>query len=287
VDDVTAQVHPGRVTGFLGPNGAGKSTTLRLVLGLDRPDSGIALIDGRQYRDLRDPLRAVGAHLDGRSAHPGRTARAHLIGLARYHRIPVSRVETVCELAGIAQITRVRVGKFSLGMTQRLGIASALLGDPAVLLLDEPFNGLDIDGVRWVRGLLRRLAAEGRTVLVSSHLLAEMQHTADHVIVLGRGRLLANCPTRDLTDAAQHTVIAELPDSSDRDRLEQALVARGLDVVRSEARLRIASDDIGGVGDVAYAEGVRLHGLSRESQTLEDGYLHLVEGQADFQAVLP
>jgi ABC-2 type transport system ATP-binding protein len=285
VDGLTVRIRPGRVTGFLGPNGAGKSTTMRLILGLDHPDRGVALVGGEQYRELRDPLRAVGAHLDGRSAHPGRTARAHLVGLARYHRIPVARVATVCEIAGIARVARMRVGQFSLGMTQRLGIATALLGDPEVLMLDEPFNGLDIDGVRWVRSMLRRLADEGRTVFVSSHLLAEMQHTADHVVVLGRGRLLADCPTSELVGAASLTVLVEVPDRSDRSRLERVLRSKQLVVASDGSMLRVATGDIGVVGDLAHAEGVRLHELTRESQTLEDGYLRLVEGEQDFRAV--
>ncbi|WP_035854816.1 ABC transporter ATP-binding protein [Cryptosporangium arvum] len=192
VDDVTTDVRPGLVTGFLGPNGAGKSTTMRMLLGLDRPTSGEALVNGVRYGSLRWPLHEIGAVLDAGGAHPGRTARAHLRALAASHRIPASRVEEVIGLVGLEPVANRRAGKFSLGMGQRLGIAAALLGDPPVLVLDEPVNGLDPEGVRWVRDLARSLAAEGRTVLVSSHLMSEMALTADHLLVVGRGRLLAD-----------------------------------------------------------------------------------------------
>ncbi|SHN43636.1 ABC transporter ATP-binding protein [Cryptosporangium aurantiacum] len=194
VDDLTVDVRPGRVTGFLGPNGAGKSTTMRILLGLDRADAGEALINGVRYAELAWPLREVGAALDARSFHPGRTARAHLLGLARSNRIPLRRVDEVLTAVGLESAADQRAGRFSLGMGQRLGIAAALLGDPAVLVFDEPVNGLDPEGVRWVRDLARSLAAEGRTVLLSSHLMSEAQLTADHLVILGRGRLLADAP---------------------------------------------------------------------------------------------
>ncbi|MFG1922136.1 ATP-binding cassette domain-containing protein [Cryptosporangium sp. NPDC048952] len=194
VDDVTAEIRPGQVTGFLGPNGAGKSTTMRMLLGLDRPTSGEALINGVPYGNLAWPLREIGAVLDARSAHPGRTARAHLRALAASHRISSGRVDEVIGLVGLESVATRRAGKFSLGMGQRLGVAAALLGDPPVLVFDEPVNGLDPEGVRWVRDLARSLAGEGRTVLISSHLMSEMQLTADHLLVLGRGRLLADAP---------------------------------------------------------------------------------------------
>jgi ABC-2 type transport system ATP-binding protein len=194
VDDLTVDVLPGRVTGFLGPNGAGKSTTMRVLLGLDRADAGEALVNGRRYTTYEWPLREVGAVLDASGAHPGRTARGHLLALARSNRIPARRVEEVLGIVGLQSAAGKRAGKFSLGMGQRLGIAAALLGDPPVLLFDEPVNGLDPEGVRWVRGLARSLAAEGRTVLLSSHLMSEAQLTADHLVILGRGRLLADVP---------------------------------------------------------------------------------------------
>ena len=198
VDDVTFSVRPGEVTGFLGPNGAGKSTTMRMVLGLDEPTAGEARVDGRDYRTLGAPLHVAGALLESDAVHPSRSARNHLRVAARSHGIPLARVEEVLAQVGLAEVARRRVKTFSLGMRQRLGIAAALLGDPAVLLLDEPVNGLDVDGVRWVRQLVRDLAAEGRTVLVSSHLLHEVQLVADHLLVIGRGRLLADASMSDV-----------------------------------------------------------------------------------------
>lgn len=198
VDDLTFDVQPGAVTGFLGPNGSGKSTTMRLIMGLDSPTRGRALIGGAAYRSLRWPLREVGALLEARSFHPGRTARAHLTALAAGGGIPRRRVEEVLALVGLSEAASRRAGTFSLGMGQRLGIAAALLGDPRVLLLDEPVNGLDPEGVRWIRGLMRTLAAEGRTVLVSSHLISELAQTADHVIVIAGGRLMADTTVENL-----------------------------------------------------------------------------------------
>jgi ABC-2 type transport system ATP-binding protein len=202
VDRLSFDVRPGMVTGFLGPNGSGKSTTMRLILGLDQPDAGQVRIGGRRYRELPWPLREVGALLEARAFHPGRSARSHLLALAASNGIPRSRVESVLGVVGLADAGRRRAGKFSLGMGQRLGIAAALLGDPGVLLLDEPVNGLDPEGIRWIRGLLRSLAAEGRTVLVSSHLIGELARTADHVVVIGQGRLLADTSVTELSARA-------------------------------------------------------------------------------------
>jgi ABC-2 type transport system ATP-binding protein len=199
VDDLSFTVRPGRVTGFLGPNGSGKSTTLRMIMGLDFPDAGHARIGGRAYRELRWPLREVGALLEARAFHPGRSARAHLAALAASNRIPAARVDEVLATVGLAEVATRRAGKFSLGMAQRLGIATALLGDPGVLLLDEPVNGLDPEGIRWLRTLLRDLAAQGRTVLVSSHLISEMALTAERLVVIGQGRLLAEATVAELS----------------------------------------------------------------------------------------
>ena len=199
VDDLTLTVHPGRVTAFLGPNGAGKSTTFRLLLGLDRPDSGAATVNGSRYAELRDPLRQVGALLDANGVHGGRSAYHHLLCIAQAARLPRTRIDEVLASTGLTDVARRRVGGFSLGMRQRLGIAAALLGDPAVLLLDEPMNGLDPEGIRWIRGLLRGLADDGRTVFVSSHLMSEMALVADHLVVIGRGRLVADGPLSDFT----------------------------------------------------------------------------------------
>ena len=206
VDGLSFTVRPGVVTGFLGPNGAGKSTTIRMILGLDAPTSGEVLVDGRRYRDLPAPLHEVGALLEARAIHPGRSATNHLLALARTHGIPRRRVAELIELVGPALGRRRRAGTFSLGMGQRLGIASALLGDPATLVLDEPVNGLDPEGIHWIRNLLRGFAAEGRTVLVSSHLMSEMALTADHLIVVGRGRLLADMPMADFIAQASPAV---------------------------------------------------------------------------------
>src|SRR3954453_5413927 len=228
VDDLTFEVRPGHVTGFLGPNGAGKSTTMRLILGLDAPTTGGVPIGGVPYARMPRPLREVGATLEARSVHPGRSARAHLTALARSNAIPRARVEEVLGVVGLDGVAARRVGTFSLGMTQRLGGAAALLGDPAVLLLDEPVNGLDPEGVAWIRGLLRSLAAEGRTVLVSSHLMGEMALTADELVVLGRGRLIAQTSLQDFVrraGAAQVTVR-----SPDRDRLAELLRRDGAEV---------------------------------------------------------
>jgi ABC-2 type transport system ATP-binding protein len=199
VDDLSFIVRPGRVTGFLGPNGSGKSTTLRMIIGLDYPDAGYARIGGRAYRELRWPLREVGALLEARAFHPGRSARAHLAALAASNRIPAARVDEVLATVGLAEVAGRRAGKFSLGMAQRLGIATALLGDPGVLLLDEPVNGLDPEGIRWLRTLLQDLAAQGRTVLVSSHLISEMALTAERLVVIGQGRLLAEASVAELS----------------------------------------------------------------------------------------
>jgi ABC-2 type transport system ATP-binding protein len=199
VDNLSFDVQPGTVTGFLGPNGAGKSTTMRMILGLDRPDAGTARVNGQTYHGLRWPLREVGALLEAKAFHPGRSARAHLTALAASNGIPRRRVNDVLEITGMGQAADRRAGKFSLGMAQRLGIAAALLGDPAVLLLDEPVNGLDPEGIRWIRGLLKNLAAHGRTVLISSHLISEVAQTADQLIVIGRGRLLAQTTVAELS----------------------------------------------------------------------------------------
>jgi ABC-2 type transport system ATP-binding protein len=213
VDGLSFMVRPGQVTGFVGPNGAGKSTTMRVILGLDAPDSGSALVGGRRYREFGTPLREVGALLDAAALHPGRKARDHLLWMAQYNGLPARRVDEVLEQVGLTGVARRRAGGFSLGMRQRLGIAGALLGDPPVLLFDEPVNGLDPEGIVWIRGLLRSLAAEGRAVLVSSHLMGELEGSADHLIVIGRGRLIADTTVRDLLAAASaDRVVLRTPD---------------------------------------------------------------------------
>ena len=280
VDDVTLDVAPGRVTGFLGPNGAGKTTTMRMVLGLDRPTAGTATVRGRRYDQLDAPLREVGALLDAAAVHPGRRARSHLLAMARSHRIPATRVDEVLETVGLSQVARKRIGGFSLGMRQRLGIAGALLGDPPVLLFDEPVNGLDPEGVRWVRDLARRAADEGRTVLISSHLMSEMQQTADHLIVIGRGRVIADEPIEQLMGRSRESVVVASPEP---DRLAAALRRETVTVTAAgEGRLEVTGATAAQVGDAAFEAGVRLHQLSGRSSSLEDVFMELTEQSAEF-----
>jgi ABC-2 type transport system ATP-binding protein len=282
VDGLSVRIEPGRVTGFLGPNGSGKTTTMRCIVGLTRPTAGTATVLGVPYRDLDVPMRRVGVLIDPRARHPGRTARAHLVALARSNRLPVSRVDEVLDLVGLTDVAENRAGGFSLGMGQRLGIAAALLGDPDVLLLDEPVNGLDPEGIRWVRELLRDLAAEGRTVLVSSHLMSEMEDTADHLVVVGRGRLLADVPIDRLL-GAQAVVRARTPAAR---LLAAALVRSGADVeAEDDGALRVAGMDAAAVGEVAYAAGVPLHELTRVTASLEDAYLALTHDEVEYRAV--
>ena len=274
VDDLTLDVEPGRVTGFLGPNGAGKSTTMRMLLGLDRPTSGQALVDGRRVSELAEPLRCVGALLDAGAVHPGRTGRDHLRVAARTNGIPLRRVDEVLGLVGLESAAGRRVKGYSLGMRQRLGIAAALLGDAPVLLFDEPVNGLDLDGVRWVRRLVRDLADEGRTVLVSSHLMSEMQQTADQLVVVGRGRLLADASVEQvLHGQGRRQVRVRTPSTG---VLEAVLTAAGL-VVRplDDAELLVEGAGVEQVGDLAHEHGVALHGLAEVSGDLEQAYLEL------------
>jgi ABC-2 type transport system ATP-binding protein len=281
VDDLTVTVEPGRVTGFLGPNGSGKTTTLRCVLGLTRPTSGTATVLGRPYRELAHPMRRVGALIDPRARHAGRTAHAHLLALAQSNDLPASRVDDVIDLVGLEPVASERVRGFSLGMGQRLGIAAALLGDPDVLLLDEPVNGLDPEGIRWVRELLRDLADEGRTVLVSSHLMAEMEDTADHLVVLGRGRLLADVPMEELLGASA-VVRVRTPQAP---LLGSALQRAGARVeLEPDGALRVDGLDLPAIGDVAFAAGVRVHELTRLTGSLEAAYLELTGEDVEYRA---
>ncbi|MFD6189243.1 ABC transporter ATP-binding protein [Streptomyces sp. NPDC060275] len=283
VDDLTFTVRPGSVTGFLGPNGAGKSTTMRLVLGLDRPTSGTATVGGRAYTTLHEPLRHVGALLDSEAAHGSRTARDHLRVLVASNRVPARRVGEVMEETGIASVAHRRVKTYSLGMRQRLGIAAALLGDPEVVMLDEPSNGLDPEGIVWVRELLRRLAAQGRTVLVSSHLMNETASFADHLIVLGRGRLLADTPMREFIDSRVHPrVRIRTPDAT---ALKAALARHGHDAVEHDGGYwtvhRARVDD---VGRIVSGAGVPVHELASDEGTLEQAYLDLTAAETEFAA---
>ncbi|MFE1261390.1 ABC transporter ATP-binding protein [Streptomyces albogriseolus] len=281
VDDLTFTVPPGRVTGFLGPNGAGKSTTMRLVLGLDHPTSGSATLGGRPYASLREPLRRVGALLDAGAALGSRTGRDHLRVLAATHRIPDRRVDEVLEETGLAPAARRRVRTYSLGMRQRLGIAAALLGDPEVVMLDEPSNGLDPEGIVWIRGLLRRLADEGRTVLVSSHLMHETAAFADHLVVLGRGRLLADTPMREFIDARVRPAVRVR--TSDPGALERALARHGHQAVRHpDGHWTVPDARVDDIGRLASAEGVPLLELTADEGTLEQAYLDLTAAETEF-----
>ncbi|MFI0356764.1 ABC transporter ATP-binding protein [Actinomadura sp. 9N407] len=282
VDGLSFQVRPGSVTGFLGPNGAGKSTTMRVVLGLDAPASGVALVNGHRYREIRHPMHEVGALLDANAAHGGRSAFNHLRWMARSNRIPVSRVTAVLEQVGLAGVARKRVGGFSLGMRQRLGIAAALLGDPGVLLFDEPVNGLDPDGVRWIRELMRALAGEGRTVLISSHLMSEMALTADRLIVIGRGRLIADTSVQELADRFRQGVLVRSPRGPE---LSAALVAAGARVESGQTGdLSVHGLDVAEIGDLAAAKGIPLYEVTPRSASLEDAYMELTSDSTQYRA---
>jgi ABC-2 type transport system ATP-binding protein len=274
VDDLSFDVEPGKVTGFLGPNGAGKSTTMRMMLGLDRPSSGEVRVNGRPFAAYDEPLREVGALLDPGSVHPGRTGRTHLRVAARSNGVPERRVDEVIEQVGLAGAARRRIKGYSLGMRQRLGIAAALLAEPRVLLFDEPINGLDLDGVRWIRDLLRRLADDGRTVLVSSHLMSEVQQTADRLVVIGRGRLIADASTTDILHGLGHRRVRVR--TGQADLLLTRLRGRGLSADRvGPEEVHVDDATAEQVGDLAHAVGVALHHLSEIERSLETAYLEL------------
>jgi ABC-2 type transport system ATP-binding protein len=283
VDDLSFTIQPGHVTGFLGPNGAGKTTTMRLILGLDVPTSGTALVGGHRYQQLIRPLRQVGSVLDATAVHGGRTAHDHLLSLAVSNGIRRGRVRQVLELTGLDSVAAKRIRGFSLGMKQRLGIAAALLGEPPVLMFDEPVNGLDADGVRWIRQLLRRLGADGHTVLVSSHLMSEMALTADHLIVIGRGKLLADAPTQSLTEAsARADVLVRSPRARE---LAELLTVRGAAVkVEQDGGLAVTGMDAPAIADLAAAHGVAVHELVPRQPSLEQAYLDLTAASTDYRA---
>jgi ABC-2 type transport system ATP-binding protein len=273
VHNLSFTVEPGRVTGFLGPNGAGKSTTMRIVLGFDRPDSGTALIGGQRYDQLDEPLRRVGALLEARALHPGRTARSHLRYLAQSQGIDNQRVDELLELVGLGDAADRRVKGFSLGMGQRLGVAVALLGDPGVLMLDEPVNGLDVEGVRWIRGLLRSLADEGRTVLLSSHLLSEVAVTADHLVVIRDGRLVADSPTDQMLASGATTVRVVTPAVTD---LVPVLTAAGGRIVEADGDIVCVADMTAAqIGDLALRSRLAIHELTPQRASLEDTFVEL------------
>jgi ABC-2 type transport system ATP-binding protein len=275
VDGLTARVEPGLVTGFLGPNGAGKTTSLRMLLGLVRPTAGSATIGGRRYAEIERPLQTVGAALEASSFHPGRSAANHLKAYARAARLPLTRVDEVLGLVGLADVAGRRVGGYSLGMRQRLGLATALLGDPGVLVLDEPSNGLDPEGIRWMRSLLRHLAEEGRTVLISSHLLAEVQQTVDALLIISRGRLVFQGGTEDLADPDEYSTVV---DSPDREALSQLLNERGIEFQLLRNGFTIRHVEPLEVGTLAAGAGIVLSHLQSKGASLEDIFLELVSG---------
>ncbi|MFZ0170925.1 MAG: ATP-binding cassette domain-containing protein [Acidimicrobiales bacterium] len=281
VDQLSFEVRPGVVTGFLGPNGSGKSTTMRMIMGLDAPNIGHVTVNGRRYHDLPWPLHEVGALLEAKAIHPGRSARAHLRMLAETNDISLARVDELLDTVGLTSVAGQRAGKYSLGMGQRLGIAAALLGDPEVLLFDEPVNGLDPDGIRWVRNLLKNLAREGRTVFVSSHLMSEMALTADDVIIIGKGRLITQVPTEQLiAQSSQRFVRVRSPEMA---KLRAALDRQGATtVLEDDGSLSVRGTDETEIGELAGRLPVVLHELSPQSASLEEAFMELTEDSIEY-----
>jgi ABC-2 type transport system ATP-binding protein len=286
VDNLTFSVAPGKITGFLGPNGAGKTTTMRMILGLDRPTAGRVTVDGKPFDHADQPMRRVGALLDAKAVHGGRSAYNHLLCLAESNNLPRRRVDEVLALVGLAEVARKRSKGFSLGMGQRLGIAAALLGDPQILMFDEPVNGLDPEGILWIRNLMKALAAEGRTIFVSSHLMSEMENTADHLLVIGRGRLIADCTIEEFIAAnSQRTVRVRTPQP---DLLAKLVTAAGAGVREGDdGSIVISGLDPDQVGDLAYDNQVRLHELSPVHASLEQAFMELTAGSVQFHAGVP
>jgi len=283
VDDITFTIPPGSVTGFLGPNGAGKSTTMRMIMGLDRPTHGSVTVNGKPYAKHRSPLSEVGALLDAKAVHPGRSARSHLRTMAATHGISTRRVDEVIDMTGLSTVATKRVGAFSLGMGQRLGIASAMLGDPRTLILDEPVNGLDPEGVLWVRRLVRQLADEGRTVFLSSHLMSEMSQTADQLLVIGRGKILTAGPVQEVIDSVSGTAVrVRSPQAAELERL----VARpGVTVSSPEAgTIDLRGTTAEAVGEAAAAHGIVLHELSQQRASLEEAYMSLTQDSVEYRS---
>jgi ABC-2 type transport system ATP-binding protein len=282
VDDLSFEVKPGQVTGFLGPNGSGKSTTMRMIMGLDHPDTGQTTVNGTTYGNLGWPLREVGALLEAKAIHPGRSARNHLLALAQTNDIPRSRVDEVLEVVGLTSVAHKRAGTFSLGMGQRLGIAAALLGDPGVFLFDEPINGLDPEGIRWVRNLLKGLGREGRTVFVSSHLMSEMALTADHLVVIGRGRLIAEMPVAEfIAQSSQQFVRVR---TLQLNEFREAMQSNGATVVlEDDGALSVAGLNAREIGDIAYERRLLLHELSPQLASLEEAFMELTQDSVDYR----
>ena len=286
VDDVSFAVMPGTVTGFLGPNGAGKSTTMRMIVGLDRPSAGAVTVNGKPYAEHRAPLQEVGVLLDAKAVHTGRSAYQHLRAMAATHGISRRRVREVIDMTGLDRVADKRVGGFSLGMGQRLGIAAALLGDPETLILDEPVNGLDPEGVKWVRTMVRHLAGEGRTVFISSHLMSEMAQTADHLLVIGRGRIITSGPLDDvIATARQATVRVVTPRAAE---VTELLTDRGATVTTvARGELEVAELTSAEIGDLTAARGLPLHELTPLTASLEDAYLALTRDEVEYRSDTP
>jgi ABC-2 type transport system ATP-binding protein len=286
VDELSFTVEPGRITGFLGPNGAGKTTTMRLILGLDRPTRGTVTIRGMGFRQLPHPMREVGALLDAKAVHGGRSAYSHLLCLAQTNSLPRRRVGEVLELVGLSEVAGKRSKGFSLGMGQRLGIAAALLGDPAILMFDEPVNGLDPEGILWIRNLMKRLAGQGRTVFVSSHLMSEMENTADHLIVIGRGRLIADCTVGEFIE--RNSVQAVRVRTPQPDTLVAAIRRAGASVASAAGdALVIQGLPPDRIGDLAFESGVRIHELTSAQASLEEAFMELTAASVEFHASEP
>ena len=287
VDDLSFTIRPGMVTGFLGPNGAGKTTTMRLILGLDYPTAGTVTVNGRPYQQLTSPMHEVGALLEARAVHGGRSAYSHLLCLAQTNDIPPRRVTEVLGIVGLGEVARKRSKGFSLGMSQRLGIAAALLGDPQILMFDEPVNGLDPEGILWIRTLMRSLAAEGRTVLVSSHLMSEMENTADHLLVVGRGRLIADCGMAEFI--ARSSGQAVLVRSPQPDALARAVTVAGGSVTSAGEPGELLVRGLGEeqVGDTASAAGIPVHHLAASRVSLEQAFMELTADSVDYHAGIP
>ena len=286
VDGLSFTVEPGKVTGFLGPNGAGKTTTMRCILGLDYPTAGTVSIDGKKYRELAYPMREVGALLDPKAVHGGRSAYSHLLCLAQTNGIPRRRVREVLDLVGLSEVTRKRSKGFSLGMSQRLGIAATLLGDPKIVMFDEPVNGLDPEGILWIRNFMKSLASEGRTVFVSSHLMSEMEHTADHLIVVGRGKLIADCTMSEFiarSSGSEVTVRTPSPDE-----LVLALAAEGGQAeAGKDGTLTVRGMTADKIGDIAFDKGIRLHELATHRASLEAAFMELTADSVEYHAEVP
>jgi ABC-2 type transport system ATP-binding protein len=286
VDDLSFVIEPGRVTGFLGPNGAGKTTTMRCILGLDYPNEGTITVDGKAYQDLAFPMREVGALLEAKAVHGGRSAYNHLLCLAQTNGLPKRRVGEVLELVGLTEVAGKRSKGFSLGMSQRLGIAATLLGDPRMLMFDEPVNGLDPEGILWIRNLMKALAAEGRTVFVSSHLMSEMENTADHLIVIGRGKLIADCTMKEFIARSSGASVRVRTPSADQ--LVRAVTAKGATAsTDGDGAVEVRGMSTEQIGDLAFGEGIRLHELTSVRASLEEAFMELTSDSVEYRADVP